>query len=645
MSLMYLRYWLLVLTVFGCLLHGSRAQPARTWVVAQQHPQASDSNPGTAKAPFATISKAAELAGPGDTVWVEAGIYRERVAPARGGEADRPVLYLANPRAEVVVKGSEAWKGDWQPYPGAPMVFSGTLPEEWLEQNNPFLIPAKRMEGHKTLGQVFVEGRPYAEVNSVEEVSKVPGSWKASADGKKMYIHFLPGKKAPQDRLVEVSIRDRIFAPHRRGLGYITVRNFTFEHCANQFPSGFWKDRGQGGAPQAGAVGFRSGHHWVFEYNTIRFAKTVGLDCGSEGGYDLEGEQPRPDNVGFHLIRYNEISDNGACGIAGYIHRGTRIVGNLVERNNRLGWGAPEVAGIKVHYFINGLIEGNIVRDNQASGIWVDNVYHNSRVTRNVCTGNGIGIFMEMGHGPAMVDNNILAFNGEGVYTHDASGVTVAHNLFYLNRHFGVYMRTVTDRRALNLNETTAEVNWQNEEGWMKELDKGTRDTVATCRQTIVNNIFIDNHRGPISLPLPGHRAEGNISDYNLYVNGTQWHWEGLNFDHFVLTGEGVSEKENGTLEYWRRRTGWDANSLSNQVDEAVIENGAVQRGKVKVSQEQLFFELQDAPVFQVLKCPKVEGIDSDYYGNPLPDEDVLPGPFQIYREGYNQFFLFPKSK
>ena len=45
----------------------------------------SDANPGTQKAPFRTIQHASDLAQPGDTITVHAGVYRERVNPPRGG--------------------------------------------------------------------------------------------------------------------------------------------------------------------------------------------------------------------------------------------------------------------------------------------------------------------------------------------------------------------------------------------------------------------------------------------------------------------------------------------------------------------------------------------------------------------------------
>ena len=48
-------------------------------------PTGSDAACGDVEHPFATISKAAQMASPGDTVIVHEGVYRERVDPKRGG--------------------------------------------------------------------------------------------------------------------------------------------------------------------------------------------------------------------------------------------------------------------------------------------------------------------------------------------------------------------------------------------------------------------------------------------------------------------------------------------------------------------------------------------------------------------------------
>jgi hypothetical protein len=55
-----------------------------------------------------TIQKAADLAGPGTTVHIETGVYRETVTPAMDGGASEPAVYIAEDGAgTAVVRGSE----------------------------------------------------------------------------------------------------------------------------------------------------------------------------------------------------------------------------------------------------------------------------------------------------------------------------------------------------------------------------------------------------------------------------------------------------------------------------------------------------------------------------------------------------------
>ena len=67
-----------------------------------------DTNKGTAKAPFQTISRAAKVAQAGDVITVHEGIYRGRINPPRGGKSDENrIVYQATPGEKVVIKGSE----------------------------------------------------------------------------------------------------------------------------------------------------------------------------------------------------------------------------------------------------------------------------------------------------------------------------------------------------------------------------------------------------------------------------------------------------------------------------------------------------------------------------------------------------------
>ena len=106
------------LSTFLILLFlGTLAMPAlaATYFVDGQSPEASDDHPGTAEAPWKTVSRAAapKSSAPGDTVVIRAGVYREHVEVTVSGQPGRPITFTAAPGARVVLKGSEPVRGTW----------------------------------------------------------------------------------------------------------------------------------------------------------------------------------------------------------------------------------------------------------------------------------------------------------------------------------------------------------------------------------------------------------------------------------------------------------------------------------------------------------------------------------------------------
>jgi hypothetical protein len=132
-----------------------------------------DANPGTQAAPLRTIQRGADLAQPGDTITVHAGVYRERITPPRGGESDaKRIVYRAAPGEKVEIKGSEAVKG-WEKVGND--TWKVTLPNSFFGNFNPFrvLISGDWFESkgrqHHT-GAVYLNGDWLDEAASRKEV-------------------------------------------------------------------------------------------------------------------------------------------------------------------------------------------------------------------------------------------------------------------------------------------------------------------------------------------------------------------------------------------------------------------------------------------------------------------------------------------
>lgn len=569
---------------------------------------------------YTTINEALAVAEPGDEVLVAPGIYRETVTPVRSGVEGAPIRIRSEVRHAAIVRGSEIL------CPAEPGVREIELA---LRARNPFGEPLNGSRVGGVCGQVFQGGHMLREVPDPEEVRRLPGSWCALAGGEKLLVHAFEGPRAD----LEVSLRDRLFAPKARGMGWIEVEGMVFERCANQSAASFW----EADKRQCGAVGLRAGHHITLRSCIIRDAKTIGIDMGVEGGKDVVDDHEPHDN----LLEDCVISGNGEVGACGRLSRRTVVRGCLIEGNACLSLSTVEEAGLKFHQFFDGLIEGNIVRGNGAAGIWLDAVWEGARVTRNLVVNNvGSGIFMELGV-KGTVDHNIVAATlmGDGIYSHDASEVLIAHNLLFANSHFGVYMRYVTDRP-------------------FPQGDLG--EAPARCSGNwVLNNLFIDNYRGHICLPAEGPRSSGNISDGNHLINGTQWQWEGLGFHRFCLgdndgdlpadevraqaglSEERWSQNQYLTLEEWRQ-LGYDLNSHAPQAFRITKENGAVVKGTAAFGLQDPFLSLRLSEEAVSPLTATLEGLELDYRGQKR-GEMTAPGPFSSLGEGHHLIHLDPR--
>jgi hypothetical protein len=69
-------------------------------------PTGDDSNDGTAAHPWQTIQKAANTLIAGDTVYIRAGTYHERVTPQNSGSAGNVITYAAYPGETATIDGS-----------------------------------------------------------------------------------------------------------------------------------------------------------------------------------------------------------------------------------------------------------------------------------------------------------------------------------------------------------------------------------------------------------------------------------------------------------------------------------------------------------------------------------------------------------
>lgn len=403
-----------------------------------------DVNPGTQARPLRTIQHAADLAQPGDVITVHQGVYRQRIAPPRGGRSDQErIVYQAAPGEKVVIKGSEIVK-NWRKVQDN--VWKLTLPNSFFGDFNPYrdlihgdwFSPKGRQ--HHT-GAVYLNGDWLTEAAKREDVLKPAGAnplWfgQVSQDDTTIWAQF-PGVN-PNEQLVEINVRRTVFYPKNTGINYITLRGFTLRHAATPWAPPT--------AEQLGLVGTHWSKGWIIENNVISHSTCVGIALGKYGdqwdntsantaeGYVKTIERAlqngwNKETVGHHVVRNNTISHCEQAGIVGSLGPIFSVItGNTIHdiHVRRLFSGA-EMAGIKLHAAIDVEISHNHIY-RTCRGLWLDWMAQGTRVSRNLFHDNASeDLFVEVDHGPFLVDNNLFL---SGVSLLDMSeGGAYVHNL------------------------------------------------------------------------------------------------------------------------------------------------------------------------------------------------------------------------
>ncbi len=416
-----------------------------------------DSFCGTQDKPFRTISKAASVAMPGDTVKVHAGVYREWVSPANGGTEDHRIVYESAGDGEAVISGAEVVT-DWTDEGDG--VWRTRVLNSIFTYRNPFATLAygdwlfnELPPCH--LGQVYLNGKSLYERPTLEEV-KHPKPWPESkypeeslrafcceVDGTYTTIWANFGCD-PRGECVEINVRPFCFWPEKTGRGYITVRGFTLCQASPQWAPPT--------ALQEGLIGPHWSKGWIIENNVIRESSCSGISLGKEIStgqnewsdlkfkFGTQREQEvifravhgnwNKEHIGSHIVRYNDISECEQCGIVGHLGAVfSEIYGNRIHHiHHKMTYHGAEVSGIKLHASLDVNIHHNVFYSCYRA-VWFDWQAQGTHLHHNLCFDNrSEDLFVEVCHGPYMVDHNLFlsAMNFRNV----SQGGAFVHNLF-----------------------------------------------------------------------------------------------------------------------------------------------------------------------------------------------------------------------
>lgn len=601
-----------------------------------------DANDGSAGRPLKTIMAAANKAMSGDVITVHAGIYREQIAPPRGGNSDKErIVYQAAKGEKVIVKGSEMVKG-WKQQEHDTWVVK--LPNSFFEKFNPYkeLIhgdwfwPTPKDRKY-LLGAVYLNGDWLMEAAKKEEVLNKAADeksplWCATVDADSTTIWSQFKNVNPNKELVEINVRSTVFYPDKPFINFITVRGFTLEQAATNWAPPT--------AEQQGLVGTHWSRGWIIENNTIQYSKCSGIALGKYGD-DHDNNQTESaegyvgtikralafgwnkGTIGGHLVRNNTIAYCEQTGIVGSMGCAFSVVeGNTIHdiHMRRLFTGA-EMAGIKFHGAVDVEIRNNqIYRTDK--GVWLDWMAQGTQVKNNLMYENDLDIFLEVNHGPTLVANNLLLSKLSMLM--NTKGAALVHNVFG-----GAFNVVGYDSRLTPYLKPHS------------AFMEGLHDNQGGDIQ-FVNNLFV---------------MQGNATQYdkallpvnmigNVYTKGTNqgppanyYNWTGLNDSlRAICKNKEVSGELN--------KQGFDAVAkLIKEKGSVYLEinldkNWLTEQPRKLVTTQSLHPALIPNVPFENTDGSSLK-IDTDYLGNKRNTANPSPGAFEIKQSGKQKIKLW----
>lgn len=371
-------------------------------------PNGSNDNGGRSSSnAFKSINHAASLAGPGDTIVVLPGTYRESIILKTSGTATAPITIKAQTPGTVVIDGSTELSG-WQRDGSNGNVYSTDWNLDFFFQGSTSRYNYNH--GTQVAGyaeQFMYEGKALKQVLNKADLS----AGEFFVDWSKDKVHvWLPNNDDPRaaGNTVLGGNRSTLMAAAYSGTGkYITVDGLTFRHAAN--------------FAQQPAV--RTTDGWVLKNTTIEKVGAVAL-----GVYGNN-----------NLVQNVKLLNNGQEGVMGTgtnaLMVDTELAGNNYK-DYRIAW---EAGGGKMTR-TQGLYVLNMnAHDNVGPGFWLDvfNVdyvikggyFHNNVGSKYEW--EGMGLMIEISDGPGRVEGaSFYANSGIGISLAESSGVTIRNNYF-----------------------------------------------------------------------------------------------------------------------------------------------------------------------------------------------------------------------
>ncbi|MEM7068640.1 MAG: right-handed parallel beta-helix repeat-containing protein [Pseudomonadota bacterium] len=350
---------------------------------------------GTIGNPVRTVTRAVEIAKPGDTIVIRAGTYRESI----GGISKRLNLQ-PYPNEEVWLKGSHV-VSDWT------KTESGWRSEKWRSNFCRDCFDANNLDpGNLAAGlpeQVFVNGLPLKQVQFVHQLDL--NSFFVDNGNNTITIG-----KNPSGKRIEVSSYNAALIVWSGAEGS-KIRGLGFAHYSPVAQPGL------GSTVKIDAAKI------VFENNTITTSAVKGLEVFA---HDVKV-------VGNRFVR------NGMMGLAAWKADRLVVTGNQFIENNTEKFAVTgpvsEAAGAKITVSRHLFITDNEFVGNLANGLWLDINVHDANILRNKLEDNERhGIFYELSSHGRIISNLVINSGLGGITIADSNQIDIYNNTLVDNR-------------------------------------------------------------------------------------------------------------------------------------------------------------------------------------------------------------------
>ncbi len=351
-------------------------------------PSGDDNNPGTEAEPWRTVGKAAATLAAGETAYLRAGTYNERVVPANSGAAGAYITYAAYPGETPVIDGAGI---------NLPLDWGGLFDISSRSYIRVVGLTIKNAGPHDNNPGILVDGSSYITIkdnHTVNTVSSGIGVW-ASAhviiDGNEVEGACNDG----EEECITVA-----------GTSDFEVK---YNHVHDSGPGA---KGGEGIDVKDGSSNGTVHHNHVHDINRLGIyvdawdKETRAIEVYANNVHDCRGDGFTLASEAGGLLKdvkiynnlvYNNydnglgIFDYGEPGVQRHPIENVRIVNNTFYNNGRNGWGG-----------------GIIIENNDAKGVLLRN---------NICSQNlSFQIALEKGvPSEVTVDHNLIhGFRGYG---------------------------------------------------------------------------------------------------------------------------------------------------------------------------------------------------------------------------------------